>query len=92
MKDMGATGPLSTSEDFLPNAEVPRIACEQIGGCVNPYLGQRSIEAHGREDPFVASIVPWQFNLQQPDAFVIRAQLVLHGKDPYDRNGWELAR
>ena len=32
----------------MPNAEVPRIVCEEIGGCVNPYLGDRPIAAAGR--------------------------------------------
>lgn len=90
VKDIAATGGLRVSEEFLPNAEVPRIVCEEIGGCVNPYLGNRTIEAHGRDDPFMVSLVPWQFSLQRPDRFVIQAQLVLSGKDPYDAKGWAI--
>jgi hypothetical protein len=88
VKEIGARGPLQVSEEFLPNAEVPRIVCAQIGGCVNPFLGNRTIEAHGRNDPFFISIVPWQFSEQHPNAFVIKTQLVLQGKDPYDSSGW----
>jgi len=89
VKDVGASGPLRISEEFMPNTEVPRIVCEQIGGCINPYLGGRTIAAHGRDDPFYVSIVPWQFNLQNPDSFVIDEQWVLRGKDPYAARGWQ---
>lgn len=88
VKETGATGPLRISEEYRPNAEVPRIVCEEIGGCVNPYLGGRPIAAFGRDDPFFVSLVPWQFSLQRPDAFVILKQLALRGKDPYDARGW----
>lgn len=90
VKDIGASGALRISEEFMPNAEVPRIVCAQIGGCVNPYLGNKAIAAEGRDDPFHVSLVPWQFNLQKPDAFVIDTQLVLRGRDPYRAAGWEL--
>lgn len=89
VKPRGATGKLGIAETFLPNAEVPRIVCEDIGGCVNPYLGNRPIATEGRDDPFYVSIVPWQFSLQKPKAFVIEKQLVLSGKDPYDARGWK---
>ena len=92
VKAIGARGPLRVSEDFLPNAEVPRIVCEEIGGCVNPYVGNRPIAADGRDDPFFVSLVPWQFSLQHPEAFVIQAQLVLSGKDPYDSKGWSMVK
>lgn len=92
VKDLGATGRLRVSEEFLPNADVPRIVCEQIGGCVNPYLGNRPIRAYGRDDPFMVSLVPWQFSLQHSDAFVIHKQLVLTGKDPFDAQGWAVVR
>ena len=92
VKDIGAEGTLQVSEDFVPNAEVPRIVCEEIGGCVNPYLGNRTIEAHGRDDPFYVSLVPWQFSLQRPDSFVIHTQLVLSGKDPFDSSGWAIVK
>ena len=62
------------------------------GGCVNPYLGNRPIAADGRDDPFFVSLVPWQFSLQHPEAFVIQAQLVLSGKDPYDAKGWSMVK
>jgi hypothetical protein len=92
VKEIAATGKLQVSEEFLPNAEVPRIVCEEIGGCVNPYLGNRTIEAHGRNDPFMVSLVPWQFSLQQPDRFVVQTQLALAGKDPYDAKGWSIVK
>lgn len=88
VKEAGAAGPLRISEEFMPNAEVPRIVCEDIGGCVNPYLNGRAIAAHGRDDPYQVSLVPWQFSLQRQDAFVIRSQFVLKGKDPYAVEGW----
>lgn len=89
VKPRGATGPLQVSETFLPNAEVPRIVCEDIGGCVNPYLANRPIATDGRDDPFQVSLVPWQFNAQKSTAFVIEAQYELRGKDPYDAKGWK---
>jgi hypothetical protein len=92
MKEVGASGPLKVSDVFTPNAEVPRMVCTEIGGCINPYLNGKTIEAHGRDDPFFVSLVPWQFNLQKPDAFVINTQLVLKGKDPFDSKGWAVVK
>jgi hypothetical protein len=88
VKSIGATGPLKVSEEFMPNAETPRIVCAEIGGCVNPFLGNRPIEAAGRDDPFYVSIVPWQFSEQKVDSFVISQQLALKGKDPFDVRDW----
>lgn len=88
VKEIAATGDVRVSEEFLPNAEVPRIVCAEIGGCVNPYLGNKTIEAHGRDDPFYATFVPWQFNAQNPTSFVVRSTQILKGKDPYDARGW----
>ncbi len=88
VKPRGARGPMATSEEFLPNAEVPRILCEELGGCVNPYLADKPIEALGRDDPFHVVLVPWQFNLQKPDAFDLRSRWTLTGKDPYALGGW----
>lgn len=88
VKERNARGPLQTVEDFLPNAEVPRILCEEIGGCVNPYLNGKKIAADGRDDPFYVSIVPWQFSAQKPESFVIDEQRAVKGKDPYDAKGW----
>lgn len=88
VKEVGATGPVQVSDAFTPNAEVPRMVCTEIGGCINPYLDGKTIEAHGRDDPFFVSLVPWQFNLQEPEAFVIHTQLALKGKDPFDSKGW----
>jgi hypothetical protein len=92
VKRRGATGPLQTSEEFLPNAEVPRIVCEDIGGCVNPYLDNKPIAVLGRNDPWIVSFVPWQFTAQRPDAFDINQQYELTGKDPFDVNGWKEKR
>ena len=91
-KQAGATGPLAVSEAFMPNAEIPRLLCMDIGGCVNPYLDMRPIEALGRDDPFVASLVPWQFSLQKPNAFVIKKQITLKGKNPFGVAGWSTER
>jgi len=88
VKERDARGALQTLEDFLPNAEVPRILCQEIGGCVNPYLNDRPIVADGRDDPFHVSIVPWQFSAQKAESFVIHEQRALKGKDPYDAEGW----
>jgi hypothetical protein len=88
IKEIGASGPVRISEQFMPNAEVPRILCAQIGGCVNPYLNGKPIEAGGRDDPFYVSLVPWQFSLQKPDSFVITDQFALEGKDPFNAKGW----
>ena len=89
VKSAGATGPLRVSEAFLPNAEVPRIVCEQIGGCVNPFLGGKAIAAHGRDDPFVVSLVPWQFNLQEPAAFIVLRELAVRNRNAYAISNWE---
>jgi hypothetical protein len=89
VKPRGAGGALAISEDFVPNAEAPRIACEEIRGCTNPYLGGKPIETLGRDDPFRVSIVPWQFNLQKLDSFVIHEQYELSGRDPFDARGWK---
>jgi hypothetical protein len=88
VKDRNARGPLKTLEDFLPNAEVPRILCEEIGGCVNPYLNDKRIAAEGRDDPYYVSIVPWQFSAQKTESFVIEEQRAVKGKDPYDSRDW----
>lgn len=89
VKPRGAGGPLAISEEFLPNAEAPRLACEEIGGCANPYLGGKPIATLGRDDPFRVTIVPWQFNLQNLDSFVIREQYELSGRDPFNARGWK---
>jgi hypothetical protein len=88
VKERNAHGSLRISEEFLPNAEVPRIVCEEIGGCVNPYLDNRTIAAHGRDDPFLVSFVPWQFNLQEKDHFKILELFSLKGRDPYNAKNW----
>jgi hypothetical protein len=88
VKGRDAKGRIRISEEFVPNAEVPRIVCEEIGGCVNPYLGNKTIEAHGRDQPFLVDLVPWQYTEQRPTRFNIDKQLKLTNKDPYDRNGW----
>jgi len=90
VKPRGAQGRLQVSEQFVPNAEVPRIACEEIGGCVNPYLANKPIATLGRDDPFYVSLVPWQFSEQNPRSFVIKQQLALVGKDPFDARGWRV--
>jgi hypothetical protein len=91
-KPRDAHGPVITSDAFLPNAEVPRLLCQDIGGCINPFLGGKTIEAHGRDDPFYVAVVPWQFNAQKLDRFVIEREFVLTGKDPYRRGNWRVAR
>lgn len=88
VKPRGSSAPLQVSEEFLPNAEVPRIACEEIGGCTNPYLNDRPIKSEAHERPFVVSLVPWQFNRQKQNAFVILRELQLTGADPYDVKNW----
>ncbi len=88
VKPRGAWGRLAVSEEFLPNAEVPRIVCEEIGGCTNPYLGERPIATLGRDAPWFVSFVPWQFNLQEPTAFRVFREMALVNRDPYDREGW----
>ncbi|MDP2226050.1 MAG: hypothetical protein Q8J78_01035, partial [Moraxellaceae bacterium] len=88
VKEAGAEGPLTISEAFMPNAEVPIMACKDIGGCVNPYLGDKAVESHGRNDPFITFSVPWQFSAQQRDKFVIKSTLVLRGKDPFKIENW----
>lgn len=90
VKERNATGALKISEEFMPNAEMPRIVCEEIGGCVNPYLDNRPIVADGRDDPFYVSDVPAAFSAQQPTKFTIREQRVLKGKDPFDARGWAM--
>ncbi len=88
VKPRQAHGPVRISEEFMPNAEVPRIVCEEIGGCVNPYLGNKTIAAHGRDIPFVVSFVPWQFNRQDKKLFNIKKYMVLTDRDPYKLSAW----
>jgi hypothetical protein len=90
VKDRGARGAMRTSEEFAPNAEVPRIVCEEIGGCVNPYLGNKTIEAHGRDRPFYVDFVPWQFSRQKRNRFVVQKRMVLMSGRPYDRSDWKV--
>ncbi len=89
VKDEGRRGAMTTSEEFMPNAEVPRIACEQIGGCVNPFRGDKTIEAHGRDAPFYVARTPWRFNRQGPTSLVIEKEVALVNRDPYDAKGWQ---
>lgn len=72
----------------MPNAEVPRIVCEEIGGCVNPYLGNKPIAALGRDKPFYVSFVPWQAAMQERMSFKILSEMAVVDRDPYDKNGW----
>lgn len=90
VKPRNARGPLAISEVFAPNAEAPHFLCEEIGGCINPYLDGKPIASLGRDDPFYVSLVPWQFSAQNPKSFVIQQQFALTGKDPYDAKGWKL--
>lgn len=83
-----ARGPMSISETFMPGADVPRIVCEQIGGCTNPFLGDKPIERLGRHDPFVVTYTPWQFNKQERTRFKVLAQKELIGGKPYDKDAW----
>ena len=89
VKERGARGPLRISEEFTPNAEVPRIVCEEIGGCVNPYLDGKTIEAHGRDRPFYVDFVPWQFRRQGRNRFTVRKRMVLKNGRPYDARDWK---
>jgi hypothetical protein len=91
VKERDARGVLSVDDKFLPNAEVPRIVCEEIGGCTNPFLGDKPIVALGRDDPFVVDIIPWQFSKQKLDSFRIKHRYLLKGKDPYNRMSWSEA-
>lgn len=88
VKRIGEKGNLRISDEFKPNAETPSIACEQIGGCFNPFLNNRPIKAQGRDDPFYVSFVPWQFTAQQLDSFVIKKQMILKNKNPYNAENW----
>lgn len=90
VKKEGARGAMATSEEFMPGADVPRIVCEQIGGCVNPYLDNKTIDRHGREDPYVVTFTPWQFSRQYKTKFHIQEQRELRGKDPFDASGWRV--
>jgi hypothetical protein len=89
VKPPGARGPLRTSEEFLPGAEVPHLVCEVIGGCTNPCLGGVPIEARGRDAPFRGSLVPWPANAQGRKSYHVTRELVLLNRDPYDRRGWK---
>ncbi len=89
VKPRNAAGPLTISEEFMPNAAVPEIVCSEISGCVNPYLDNKPILTMGRDDPFYVSRVPWQFNEQNPRSFVIKEQYTLSGRDPFDAAGWK---
>ena len=91
VKERDAHGPLAVSETFKPNAEVPQIVCAEIGGCINPFLDDRRIETAGRDRPFYVVKVPWQFNAQHPDAFVIEEEAVVVDGDPYDIRQWRPA-
>ena len=64
---------------------------QEIGGCVNPNLDNKTIEAHGRDDPFYVDFVPWQFTLQERTRFVVEGRMTLTNRDPYDAAGWTLA-
>jgi hypothetical protein len=88
LKERNSHGALRISEEFLPNAEVPRLVCRDIGGCTNPYLADKTVEAHGRDDPFAVDFIPWQFNLQEPKQFKIKSRMELRGRDPYNKQGW----
>jgi hypothetical protein len=89
VKDRNSSGPLRISEEFMPNAEVPRLVCQEIGGCTNPYLDNKTIEAHGRDQPFIVDLVPWQFSAQEPNRYKIKSQHILTGRDPYDAKAWQ---
>jgi len=88
VKETNAGGDIRTSDEFLPNAEVPRIACQEIGGCTNPYLGGKPIQALGRDDPFLVDFVPWQFTQQRPTEFKIEREFSLRNRNAYDARNW----
>jgi hypothetical protein len=88
VKERNKRGKLQTSEEFKPNASVPEIVCEEIGGCVNPYLKNKPIKTLGRDDPFYVNIVPWQFNKQSKYKFDIQNELKIINKDSYNYKNW----
>ena len=92
VKDVGAKGDMRVSEEFKPNATAPQFACEEIGGCVNPYLNDKPIATDGRDDPFYCVETPWQFNLQKEKELVIMRILELRNKKPYHRENWREVR
>lgn len=91
VKERNAHGALVTSEEYLPNAEVPRIVCKELGGCVNPYLENRPIEALGRDVPFVVTTVPFQYALQI-DAYEVQREDEVDGRDPFLASNWRRIR
>lgn len=88
VKEEGRRGDVRVDDSFMPGADTPRILCEQIGGCVNPFLDNKSIDRHGREDPFVVSVTAWQFSRQHKTRFDVKERRELVGKDPFDASGW----
>ena len=88
VKEPHQHGHITISEEFMPNAEVPRIVCEAIGGCTNPYLGNKAIATNGRDKPFSVAVVPWQFSAQDRDALVIELEYIVLDGDPYDFSQW----
>ena len=90
VKEVGEHGQIRVSEEFLPNAEVPEIVCKEIGGCTNPYLDNKPITHEGNRMPFVVTFVPWQFTMQNIDAFRILEADILVEPSPYDLNSWKI--
>lgn len=92
VKQRNERGELRVSEEFVPNPEVPRIVCREIGGCVNPFLDDRPVQALGRDRPFVVSAVEWQFQKQKPRKFSVIQHLAVTDGDPFDSGQWREAR
>ena len=88
VKEENKHGDLAVSEEFRPNADVPQIVCEQIGGCVNPHLDDKPLTGLDKGQPFPVTLVPWRFSAQKPHAFVIEREMALVGDDPYDAAAW----
>lgn len=88
VKEENRHGGMTTDETFMPGADVPRLLCKQIGGCINPFLSNKTIDRHGREDPFVVSVTSWQFSRQRKTRFDVLMRRELIGGDPFNKKAW----
>lgn len=88
IKDRNSNEPFKTSEEFMPNAAAPQLLCQEIGGCINPFLNDKPIKAFGRDDPFYSVVTPWQFTLQNRKSFVVKQLFEIRNKDPLNIENW----
>jgi YidC/Oxa1 family membrane protein insertase len=89
VKDFGARGPLSISETFMTNADVPDIVTRGLGEPKNPHLGTSLSRTFQDHDPLtVARAVATNPSKHGPYLLNLSGVRTLIGRDIFKASSW----